>query len=81
MAYKMPNWAQTQLQNAAGLGDLELSVAHDDETQVVFQGLATRDQYTVEKRDGKVSHYKNEGRVMRSDRKRERPAVGDEGFL
>lgn len=45
------------------------------------QGLATRDQYLVEKRDGKVHYDKNEGRVKRSDRKRERPAGGYEGFL
>ena len=81
MGYKLPNWAQRQIQQAAGLGDLDLSVAHEDDSRVVFQGLATRDQYTVEKRDGSVSHYKNEGRVKRSDRKRERPAVGNEGFL
>ena len=81
MAYRLPNWAQTQIQNAAGLGELELSVVMDNETIIVFQGLATRDRYSVEKRDGKVSYEKNEGRVVRSDRKRERPAVGNEGFL
>ena len=81
MGYKLPNWSQRQIQQAAGLGDLELTVVLDDESRVVFQGLATRDRYSVEKRDGKVSHEKNEGRVVRSDRKRERPAVGNEGFL
>lgn len=81
MAYKMPNWAQTQLQNAAGLGDLDLSVAMEDEARVVFQGLATRDRYVVQKRDGKVTHDKNESLVKRSDHKRERPAVCNEGFL
>lgn len=81
MGYKLPNWAQRQIQQAAGLGELELTVALDDESRVVFQGVATRDRYLVEKKDGRVLHDKNEGRVVRSDRKRERPAVGDEGFL
>ena len=81
MANKMPNWAQTQLQNAAGLGDLELSVAMEDEARVVFQGLATRDRYVVQKRDGKVSYDKNESVVRRSDHKRERPDEGHESFL
>lgn len=81
MAYKMPNWGQQLIQNAAGLADLELTVVMDNETRIVFQGIATRDQYTVEKRDGTVAHHKNEGRVVRSDRKRERPVVGYEGFL
>ena len=81
MAYKTPNWAQTQLQNAAGLGDLELSVAMEDEARVVFQGLFTRDRYVVQKRDGKVSYDKNESAVKRSDHKRERSVVCNEGFL
>lgn len=81
MAYKTPNWAQTQLQNAAGLGDLELSVALDNDSLVVFQGLATRDRYVVQKRDGRVSYDKNESAVKRSDHKRERSAVCNEGFL
>ncbi len=81
MANKMPNWAQQQIQLGAGLGDLELTVAMEDEARVVFQGLATRDRYVVQKRDGKVSYDKNESAVKRSDHKRERPAVSNEGFL
>lgn len=81
MANKMPNWVQQQIQLGAGLGDLELTVAMEDEARVVFQGLSTRDRYVVTKRDGKVMHDKNESMVVRSDHKRERPAVRDEGFL
>lgn len=81
MAYKMPNWAQTQLQNAAGLGNLELSVVMDNDAWVVFQGLSTRDRYTVHKRDGRVTYDKNESMVKRCDHKRERPVSCNEGFL
>lgn len=79
---KIPNWAQTQLQNAAGLGDLELNVTQDDDCVVIFRGVSTGDEYFVAKRDGQVKYFKNPIRVVeRSDRKRERPTGGNEGFL
>ena len=79
--YKMPNWSQLLIKEAAGLGDLELTVVFEDATHVLFQCLTTRDQYYVAKRDGKVSYDKNERKVNRNGNQRKRPAGGDEGFL
>ena len=81
MGYTVPNWAQKVLAQAVGINPSEVTVVLDNDIQTVYQDSGTRDRYLVSKRDGKVSYDKNESVVRRSDHKRERPTVRDEGFL
>ena len=80
MAFSVPNWAQARIAEAVGLNVDSVVVIIDNDTVVGFMHLKSRDRVLVNKLDGKLVFDKEE-RVVRSDRKRERPAAGDEGFL
>lgn len=81
MRAAVPNWAQTQLAAAAGLTMQVPAVMLDNDSQIVFMDLVTRDNFVVRKKDGRVTVDKNQRKENTNDRERKRLAVGNESFL
>ena len=79
--FPVPNWSQRVLAEAAGLKMAVPAIVIDNDTMVTFMDLVTRDRFIVNKKDGRVVADKEERKERKHDRKRERPAEGDEGFL
>ena len=57
--FAYPNWVQRLIADAAGLQGRAIAVRHEDDASILFLDHKTRDEYCVNKEDGKVSIWRN----------------------